>query len=342
MDQNPEQNRTTQVMGALQGLYRVVASTEHAALLDTALRSGLLARCREPVSVPDLAAALGKDPAVVGPVCTALDAYGALVRNGDRYRLTEDYQLLLADDVAAMTSAAIGYGLARARLIGSLLVDGGDYWTADPATQLAIAAGVSFPPDSSLAQSILRDTWEVAPDARDRLAGGGRYLELGCGVAGGLLTSLLLFPDATAVGVELSPALVAEARARAEQLGVADRARFVQADAGAFDEDGFDVLFWSQFFFSEPSRPAALTTAFRALRPGGYLVAPLLPEPSVLEDDLHSDDGRELAIDFLVHGSWGVPLRGADYVVAEVEAAGFVDVRVVARQVSRLVLARRP
>ena len=56
----------------------------------------------------------------------------------------------------------------------------------------------------------------------------------------------------TAVGVELDSGLAAEARWRAERLGVADRFEVVCADATSVRLDGlFDVVAWSQFFFED-------------------------------------------------------------------------------------------
>lgn len=68
-----------------------------------------------------------------------------------------------------------------------------------------------------------------------RLSAGERHLELGCGLAGRILCLLQAYPAMTAVGVERAPDLAAEARRRAERLGVADRFVVVVSDATSVD-----------------------------------------------------------------------------------------------------------
>jgi ubiquinone/menaquinone biosynthesis C-methylase UbiE len=77
----------------------------------------------------------------------------------------------------------------------------------------------------------------------------------------------------TALGVDLSSRMIAEARRRAEAEGVTN-VRFEQADAQIypFDPEAFDVAIsrTSAMFFGDPV--AAFTNTARALRPGGRLV----------------------------------------------------------------------
>jgi cyclopropane fatty-acyl-phospholipid synthase-like methyltransferase len=142
-------------------------------------------------------------------------------------------------------------------------------------------------------------------------------LELGCGVAGRILTIMQAAPGLTAVGVELSPDLAAEAERRAAELGLRDRFTVVCADAADFTSDErFDRVFWSQFFFPSGSRAAALATAHRCLRRGGILSLPV------------ADDDPAERLFRLLLASWGVPLRTPDELAAEIEEAGFVDVEV--------------
>ncbi len=331
------------VLPALAPVFGMVAAGEHAALLRGALESGLLARCAEPVTAERLAADLGREPGTVRDLLLALDAHGIVTRSGEDYRVSEDVAPLLDPGGTAYALDLFRYGAARQRLVGRLVAEGGDYWSSDEDTQAALAAGVTLPPHTDLARELIDANFSSVPQIRETLAAGGRYLELGCGVAGAMLTALQLFPRMTAVAVELSPSLLARARDRATALGVADRVRFVLADATRLVEpEPFDVAFWSQFYFPGPTRAAALATALRSLRPGGHLMSPVMTEPSVLDEDLHSGDGREAAMDRLVHGSWGVPPRGAEDLVAELTGAGFVDARLVSSESARIVTGRRP
>ena len=136
------------------------------------------------------------------------------------------------------------------------------------------------------------------PAVRERFRDDDRILELGCGVAGQLLCTLRAFPGATAVGVERSADLAAEARRRSQALGVADRLDVIVGDAATVRLEGeFDVVAWSQFFFPSESRAGALATAYAALRPGGLIVAPLLAHDPSDEAESFRDRGGQCGAD---------------------------------------------
>ena len=98
-------------------------------------------------------------------------------------------------------------------------------------------------------------------------------------------------------------------------------------------------MFWSQFFFPTPGRAATLQTARRALKEGGLFVAPLGQEPLAAGADLHTDAGRDLAVNRLLYGAWGIPLISAQDLQRELEGAGLSDVRLVETPINRFVLA---
>jgi ubiquinone/menaquinone biosynthesis C-methylase UbiE len=178
------------------------------------------------------------------------------------------------------------------------------------------------------------------PEWRRRASAGARYLELGCGLAGGMLTELQMFPAMTATGVELAADLVAEAQARAEQLGVADRVEWVVGDAAQFDRpDSYDLCFWSQFFFPSPTRAAALATAARCLRPGGMLGAPVRARPDA---EPTSDEVLDYLLDDVLFAGWGIPERSDQELIEEVAEAGFVEVSVVSEPPWVVVQAFKP
>ncbi|MEU7932332.1 class I SAM-dependent methyltransferase [Micromonospora echinofusca] len=115
-----------------------------------------------------------------------------------------------------------------------------------------------------------------APGYAARLAGDlgqhgqGRLLDVGCGP--GTVTLALAPYFAEAVGVDPDPDMLAEARRRAEGLGVRNaswteaRAEDLPAGLGVFRV----VLFAQSFHWTDRERVAA--TAFEMIEPGGYFV----------------------------------------------------------------------
>ena len=90
--------------------------------------------------------------------------------------------------------------------------------------------------------SALVEEWLPAlGPAVQRLATGGRLADVGCGQGWSTIAVARAFPGAEVWGVDSDPASIAEARAAADEHGVA--VRFECADAGALAEAGpFDVV----------------------------------------------------------------------------------------------------
>lgn len=76
-----------------------------------------------------------------------------------------------------------------------------------------------------------------------RIVPGSRHLDLACG-KGELLSRWAAEYGVQGVGVDISKVFLSAARTRAEELGVADRLDFVEADAGAYKATpgGYDIV----------------------------------------------------------------------------------------------------
>ena len=98
-------------------------------------------------------------------------------------------------------------------------------------------------------------------------------LDVGCGAGETTLDAARAASAGTALGVDLSAAMLAVARARAAATGV-DNVSFLQADAQVhpFPPGAYDVVIGrtSAMFFGDPE--AAFANLATALRPGGRLV----------------------------------------------------------------------
>lgn len=99
---------------------------------------------------------------------------------------------------------------------------------------------------------------------------GKQVIEYGCGT--GDSTCLLAAAGATVTALDLSPVSVAKARRRAELLGLSDRVRVLEAEAGSLDlpDGSFDVAFGAGFLHHVHNElPAIYAEIARLLRPGG-------------------------------------------------------------------------
>lgn len=110
-----------------------------------------------------------------------------------------------------------------------------------------------------------------------RLPPGSRVLDLACG-KGEMLCTWARDLGFTGTGVDVSSAFIADARARAEELGVADRVGFVHADAGGYvAADPVDVAAcigatWIGKSDTVGAVEGTLALLERSLRPGGLLL----------------------------------------------------------------------
>lgn len=115
-------------------------------------------------------------------------------------------------------------------------------------------------------------------EPRDRLAG-ARIADLGCGA--GLMTEPLARLGARVVGLDLSEAALAAARAHASAGGLEidyrlERAETLADGVAAGREPGFDAVLALEVVEHLDARAAFLAAARRCLKPGGVFVASTL------------------------------------------------------------------
>ena len=97
----------------------------------------------------------------------------------------------------------------------------------------------------------------------------GRTLEVGIGTG----ANLLHYPTASDLtGVDVSGAMLAQARRRAQELGIRIQLREGDVEALPFAARSFDSVVCTLVLCSVPSVDVALTEMARVLRPGGSLL----------------------------------------------------------------------
>jgi SAM-dependent methyltransferase len=126
------------------------------------------------------------------------------------------------------------------------------------------------------------------PDVVRRLEGGGRALDVGCGVGRVCLALAKAYPNAEIVGLDPDPETIRQAEAAATAAGMAGRIRFLaQTTREADAAGGFDLVtaFDCVHDFAEPERTLSEIRAL--LKPGGTL---FIAEPRAadrLEDNFN-------------------------------------------------------
>lgn len=319
-----------------------LADAQALALLNMAMQSGVLdATCRSNIPA-DIAASTGIEQRAIEDICFALDAHGVLAQTREGYHLTPNFAFLMSRDAPQSLSNILRAAEVKLRVMSAASSSVDDYTGLATEDVLAMALGASIVPWSASGLALLAEANRAVPELENIWMTEARHLEVGCGVGGALIGQLLLHPTLHAVGIEINGEAIAEARRRAMAMGVADRAELRHVDACVMDDEAtYDSVAWSQFYFSTPQRALVLEAIRRALKPGGYLLMPLMSEQPATVDELHSADGRTYAINRLVFGRWGIPLMDSVALRAEVETAGFAMIRVVAVPPFRMLLTRR-
>ena len=329
---------------ALRVLASSIANHQFMGLLRGAFTSGLLSIARTPQTLPHIAAALNVGEERAAALCLALEAYGVLIRDSGRYQVDERWAILSAPEAPIAFQTMLDAADAVAHALEHAALGSYDYRTLPGDARLALARGGTFDPTSPYAPTILETLLrDSAPEVHAMLAAGGRYLELGCGIGGTLLSLLRAYPLMTAVGVELAGDVLNEARRRATALGVSRRVVFYQGDARDFSEfAAFDVASWSQSFFPTPTRALTLQVARYALKPGGFLLVPLMKDWPAQSEGMPSDEVRQSLLQRMLYSGWDIPVLDVPDIQQEIEAAGFDATGLVTTPLQHIIVARCP
>jgi SAM-dependent methyltransferase len=133
----------------------------------------------------------------------------------------------------------------------------------------------------------LLGAWLPALDgAVDKLKGGARAADVGCGHGASTVLMAKAFPKSEFVGIDYHTASVETARARAREAGVSN-ARFEVADATSYPGGDYDLIAFFDCLHDMADPAGAASHARQALKPDGHC---MLVEPFAgdrVEDNLN-------------------------------------------------------
>ena len=111
------------------------------------------------------------------------------------------------------------------------------------------------------------------PFTLGRLEPGERVLDVGSGAGtDSLVAAQMVGPEGRVTGIDMTPEMLAKARAVADELGVGN-VEFVESEAERlpFTEESFDVVISNGVIDLIPDKDAVFSELFRVLRPGGRI-----------------------------------------------------------------------
>lgn len=132
--------------------------------------------------------------------------------------------------------------------------------------------------------------WLTAvPGVTERLAAGGRILDVGCGTGRVAIAMAKAFPAATVVGLDPNPVSISKAQAAATGENFAGRLQFVAQTTGSLDpQGGFDLITACDCIHDFAQPQETLSEIRNLLKPGGTLFALEPKAADRLEDNAHA------------------------------------------------------
>lgn len=283
--------------------------------LGVLLEHGLAEPLREPCSLDELVARCpGASRDVIEACLSVAVSVGVVVREADRYRFAEGAQHL------SQVGRRLGLqGELRSNLMQALaLMDAprAGWRHTDPGLLQAqgdnsaglapFFAGMIVPGLDGLAARLGRP--------------GGRFLDVGVGVAALSIAMCRVFPELAIVGIDRSPTPLAIARENVAAAGLGARIELREANVEELaDEGAYDLAWLPSFFMDKPVVQRIVARLHAAVRPGGWIL---------VGADAAGGDERERAVWSLIATLWGGARLGADGVRSILEGAGFGSVRV--------------
>ena len=189
----------------------------------------------------------------------------------DRFSLTPEQAFALADeDSPAYLPGAFQVALAGARARAAITQrfrsgDGFGWHEHDhgvfEGTERFFRAGYN---------ANLVSSWIPALDGvQAKLEAGASVADIGCGHGASTIIMANAYPNSRFVGFDYHPDSIAQARARAERAGIADRVRFEVAPAKSYPGSGYDMVAFFDCLHDMGDPVGAAAHVRQSLKPDG-------------------------------------------------------------------------
>ncbi len=161
------------------------------------------------------------------------------------------------------------------------------------------------------------------PIALASLKEGETVLDLGSGAGlDAYFAARQVGPDGKVIGVDMTPEMLAKARANAEEMGMTN-IEFREGDIENLpvDADSIDVIISNCVINLAPSKSKVFEESFRVLKPGGRMMVSDIVLNTELTDEVRNDIANYT-------GCIGGAIPEEEY-LQKMREAGFVDVHIV-------------
>lgn len=269
-----------------------------AALVHVGTRVGLFKAMAGagPLSAAELADRTGVNVRNIGEWLAAMASAGYVAYEpaSERFELPDEHALFFADPGAEQYLGGLFDGLpglmAMAPRLAAAFERGGGISFAEFGAGMPLALEQMNRPvyESRLVRSWL----PTMPQVVERLAQGGRAIDVGCGTGVVPLILAKAYPRAVIEGLDLDARSIEIARGYARQADLQDRVQFIHAGADALaGRPVYDLITTFDVIHDLPDPLAVLTRIRSALNAGGTY---LMVEPAV-DDLLENNLGNPFA-----------------------------------------------
>jgi len=241
------------------------------------------------LTADDLAAKTHCQPRLTREWLNAQAASGYVEYADGRFRLPPEQAMALADEespvyVAGGAAVLASMFLDKDKIVTAMRGDGALSW-GDHHPCMFSGTERFFRPGY---RANLVASWLPALDGVvDKLEQGAEVADVGCGHGASTIVMAQAYPRSYFVGLDFHGASIETAKQRAVDAGVAERTRFVVADAKSYQERDFDLLCFFDCLHDMGDPVGAARHAYEALKANGSV---LLVEPFAndrLEDNLN-------------------------------------------------------